>query len=92
MLNRAEQVDQGTPKAIDRPGHDNIESPAACILEHSVETGTLCPTFRTTDAGIGIGLHYFPATPLGADLLAGSDVPYKSPSGDFIKDCIAFAT
>jgi hypothetical protein len=37
MLHSRQQIDQGAPQAIDRPGHYNVKSSLAGVFEHLVE-------------------------------------------------------
>jgi hypothetical protein len=39
MLHSRQQIDQGAPQAIDRPGHYNVKSALAGVFEHLVEAG-----------------------------------------------------
>jgi hypothetical protein len=45
MLHSRQQIDQGAPQAIDRPGHYNVKSALAGVFEHLVEAG---PVFAFT--------------------------------------------
>jgi hypothetical protein len=41
MLHSRQQIDQGSPQAIDRPGHHDVKSALAGVFEHLVEAGPL---------------------------------------------------
>src|SRR5215471_11016254 len=38
VLDRVEQVNEGTAQAVNRPCHDDIELPPAGVLEHGIES------------------------------------------------------
>ena len=52
MLHSRQQIDQGAPQAIDRPGHYNVKSALAGVFEHLVEAGPVFAFLGPADAGI----------------------------------------
>ena len=65
MLDRAEQVDQRSPKPVNGPSHQHVELAPTGILYHSVEPGPLVATLGAANAGVAVGLDHRPATTLG---------------------------
>jgi hypothetical protein len=41
VLDHPQEVDEGPPKSVNRPGHDNIEVSAAGVLEHPIQAGAI---------------------------------------------------
>ena len=52
MLHSRQQIDQGAPQAIDRPGHYNVKSALAGVFEHLVEAGPVFAFLGPANAGI----------------------------------------
>src|SRR5262245_39601235 len=65
VLDCLQQVSQGPPQPVYRPGNDDVEPAPSGILEHAVEPWSLIASLRTADAGIPVDLLNCPATALG---------------------------
>jgi hypothetical protein len=59
-LDRAEQIDERTAKAIDSPGHDNVKLASAGVLQRGIEAGPSVSVLGAADAGVPVNLHDFP--------------------------------
>jgi hypothetical protein len=59
-LDRAEQIDERTAKAVDGPRHDNIEFAPACV-----QARPSVSALGAADASVPVDLHDFPAAALG---------------------------
>src|SRR5277367_6362903 len=64
MLDRREQVDQRTPKAVDRPHHHNIEPPLAGIAQHLIDPWSFLAALCAANASIMIALDNLPPSTL----------------------------
>jgi hypothetical protein len=51
-LDRAEQIDERTAKAIDRPGHHNVELAPARVRQHGIEARPAVSALGAADAGV----------------------------------------
>src|SRR4029077_10084899 len=65
VLDRVEQVDEGTAQAVNRPCHDDIELPPTGVLEHRIEARPSVSPLGARDARIAIDLDHIPSTPHG---------------------------
>src|SRR6516225_7435795 len=65
VLDRVEQVNEGTAQAVNRPCHDDIELPPAGVLEHGIESRPSVSSLGARDACIAVDLHDVPTAPPG---------------------------
>ena len=64
MLDGAQEIDQRASHAIDCSRHDDIELPAAGVIEVGIECWAFVSTLGTADALVGVDLDDSPATAL----------------------------
>src|SRR5262249_21477618 len=76
VLDRVEQVDQRATQAVNRPSHDDIESPTTGVLEHGIEARPPVSPLSAGDARIAVDLDHIPTTPLG-DLPMLADLTFR---------------
>ena len=60
-LDRAQEVDQGASKSVDRPGHDYIESSPLGVVQHLVQSWPRFPALGAANSGIMVLVDNFPA-------------------------------
>jgi hypothetical protein len=56
ILDSAQEINEGAAETVYGPGHDHIELPANCVLEHGVEARPLVPALGAADASILVDL------------------------------------